>query len=672
MYVCKFLVYCLHQWRSSQNDPQSTNPQIEQIEQTLEIPQFTAQHPPSVATTPVVTTPVVTTPVATTPVVTTPVATTPTPAMPKEPLTDDFLGPPECLKQKLTRASCNLVFCLPWERCIEGRCSCKPPYLCPINNVSPVCGHDNRNYRSYCQVMALSCRIKTPVMSHFGKTCRANDPKFSVSVDADTHVVMVSIPDPQNAEGTQKMLLVCGKQWDMAAANVACKHHGHGYALGAVSADSVPYKTLNIDDRQEFPNSCVSVHCQGYETSLAECVIYDTVAIDGDMKVATATCYDDSTAPKDCDFTCTNGKCVSLSQTCDGVDDCGDRSDEMCCKNCRNGAFRCKTGVCVHKEAVGDKQMDCLDGADEAERHELQMITVLLFWFSEFISPKNETRASRADLESKLFCGIPNPNTVDDDEMEVRGRTNGRVKRVVGGVRAKPTQIQWQVALEEYKHIDCGGAYIGGCWVITAAHCVRPRPSAFRVKFSLWKKNRAQGTTDIVPVADIRIHPKYNASTYENDIALVQLQTLPFQQKCLQDNPAVRAVCVPWTTELFQPHHTCSISGWGRNEEGRSAQVLLWANVSLIPKCERFYGDRIRPGMMCAGDLDGSVDSCQGDSGGPLVCEDELGVSYLWGIVSWGERCGQAGFPGVYTQVAHYFEWIRLHTGWSEVTKFNS
>ncbi len=54
---------------------------------------------------------------------------------------------------------------------------------------------------------------------------------------------------------------------------------------------------------------------------------------------------------------------------------------------------------------------------------------------------------------------------------------------------------------------------------------------------------------------------------------------------------------------------------------------------------------------MCSGDLDGRVGACEGDNGGPLVCQDELGVSYLWGVVSWGQGCGQQGFPGVYTQV---------------------
>lgn len=56
---------------------------------------------------------------------------------------------------------------------------------------------------------------------------------------------------------------------------------------------------------------------------------------------------------------------------------------------------------------------------------------------------------------------------------------------------------------------------------------------------------------------------RYGAN-YENDIALLKLKKLPFEEKCLKDNPAISAVCVPWSTQLFQPNHTCSISGWGR------------------------------------------------------------------------------------------------------------
>ncbi|XP_041636085.1 complement factor I [Cheilinus undulatus] len=600
-----------------------------------------------------------------TPLVTTPATTT----RPNQVTTDGFLGPHECLAKSLTRASCGLVFCRPWERCINGQCSCKPPYLCPFENVQPVCGRDNRSYRSYCQAMALSCRTKRPAMSHFGTNCGVNHPKFESSVDPETGVVDVFIPE--KAGGPGERLLVCWKVWNMAAANVACREHG--YPLGAVTAASVPYNSLNLEERP-FPEKCVSIRCQGFETSLAECLIYDKIRI-GNKKVATVTCYNPSMASEDqrCDFQCVNTKCVSLNQTCNGVDDCGDRSDEMCCKKCRNNSLRCKTGVCVHKEALQDGQMDCLDGEDERKLTMASTAAVenKTLTNTEYHSPINEMANNRKHLESKLYCGIPNSTTVDDEDVEERGRTS-RVKRVVGGIPSKPTQIQWQVALEEKGKIDCGGAYIGGCWVLTAAHCVRPNPSAFRVKFSLWKKTRAQNTTDIVPVDNIIIHPKYNASSYENDIALVQLEKLPFQEECLVKNPAISAVCVPWTTHLFQPNHTCSISGWGRTKDGKTSQVLLWANVSLIEDCGRFYNDRFKPGMMCAGDLEGSVDSCQGDSGGPLVCEDELGVSYLWGIVSWGERCGQPGFPGVYTQVSHYFEWIRLHTGWSAVTKFNS
>ena len=59
------------------------------------------------------------------------------------------------------------------------------------------------------------------------------------------------------------------------------------------------------------------------------------------------------------------------------------------------------------------------------------------------------------------------------------------------------------------------------------------------------------------------------------------------------------------------------------------------------------------------------IDSCQGDSGGPLVLRDgnkEGEPWYLIGIVSYRTsdgtiHCG-GGFPGVYTKVTNYLDWI--------------
>ncbi|XP_067228354.1 complement factor I-like [Chanodichthys erythropterus] len=572
----------------------------------------------------------------------------------KEPAGDSLVIP-QCLHQNYTRLSCAKVFCPPWRRCIAGQCVCKMPYKCPRQDYR-ACTLDGPEYYSMCQAKAISCRSNRPIFSHMSTTCRAEEKVEATLKDSGSYkVVMIN--------SRLGKTFVCGRDWNMAAANVVCQNPLN-VARGAAAAAVTKKKFLDKDP--EWPTECMSVRCTGSELSLAECTIYNPQPITNNT-VAIAKCYNE---PKgECKkFLCVNGKCLSKGKPCDGVDDCGDNSDEMCCQSCNkeSEAFHCKSDVCIPRHAVRDGIRDCLGGEDELDENVKPVEKNQTDLFSD---PVSEIRIIRSSTESQLECGIPNMEYEYKQKDDTT--SHSRRKRLVGGEEALPTQIQWQVAIQDEGSIHCGGAYLGGCWVLTAAHCVRPKPKSYRIKFSLWKKHRKQSTTDSIPVKKIIIHHEYDPQTYANDIALVQLEELNLSDKCMQDNPAVRSVCVPWSTQQFQPNDTCTISGWGRDRAGMSQSTLKWANVTIISDCKNYYKDRFLPGMECAGDLEGKVDSCQGDSGGPLVCKDASGVSYVWGIVSWGDKCGQANYPGVYTKVAHYFDWIRFNTGWAAVTKYN-
>lgn len=91
-------------------------------------------------------------------------------------------------------------------------------------------------------------------------------------------------------------------------------------------------------------------------------------------------------------------------------------------------------------------------------------------------------------------------------------------------------------------------------------------------------------------------------------------------------------------------------------QEGGSAPTQLYGvEIPIVDRkeCNQDYDGLIEADMICAGIPEGGKDSCQGDSGGPVVIDGKL-----VGVVSWGFGCAEPGYPGVYTNVAYFKNWI--------------
>ena len=157
-----------------------------------------------------------------------------------------------------------------------------------------------------------------------------------------------------------------------------------------------------------------------------------------------------------------------------------------------------------------------------------------------------------------------------------------------------------------------------------------------------------EGTEQVADVVSIVQHEGYVRSSLKNDISLLKIS------HPLNFDKYVQPVTLPEQGEEFTG--TALVSGWGRlHQGGQTPTVLQKVEVPIVPDddCRISYpGDSVADSMMCAGET--GKDSCQGDSGGPMVCGP-----YLCGIVSWGHGCARPNYPGVYTQVSYFVDWIK-------------
>ncbi|KAH8401366.1 hypothetical protein KR009_004948, partial [Drosophila setifemur] len=237
------------------------------------------------------------------------------------------------------------------------------------------------------------------------------------------------------------------------------------------------------------------------------------------------------------------------------------------------------------------------------------------------------------------------------------GKEKDKDGRIVGGWETHINYFPHQVSLQLGTRHGCGGAILSPTIILTAAHCVleysKPQYYMIRAGSSEWASGGSY-----VRIRRIIPHPKFHEPTrMNNDIALVQLQTP------LVYNQAIQPISLVTKEDRIQPMAQLFVSGWGSMSVSQlqPEKRLRYTVVQRRDQdqCARNYvgGGTVTSTMFCAGTQMGGRDSCQGDSGGPLVTSID-GRMKIMGIVSWGFGCANAIFPGVYTKVSEYNDWI--------------
>ncbi|XP_070493072.1 thrombin-like enzyme elegaxobin-2 [Chironomus tepperi] len=238
-----------------------------------------------------------------------------------------------------------------------------------------------------------------------------------------------------------------------------------------------------------------------------------------------------------------------------------------------------------------------------------------------------------------------------------------RSPRIFGGVDADIHEFPYLVVLIYQGTRRCGGSLINKNWVLTAAHCEYPIDDTFLIEYgSTELKISGENGKFGHPELFIK-HEHFSAVTISHDIGLIKLKD------SISTGFHNTFVHLPISGAIYTTGTPAVVAGWGlwsyTNDtipplQKLDTEVWDYKDCRMVFEEDGLPEDvLIHSTNICAAVADFSGSHCNGDSGGPLLVN---GVQV--GIVSWSIKpCGVEHYPGVYTAVAPYVDWISRKSG---------